>query len=533
MAVSAAQQRTNFTGDGSTTAFAYGFHAPLQTDIAVYLNGTKQTSGYSVTGAGSPSGGTIVFTAAPGSGVKGAAVLDAPLQRSDVVAGRSLQAATFNGEFDALWRAVKQVGEMASRAIQVSPSDASALTTAFSLTAGRGVKVNSSGDGFTVTAHDPDDTHSLAQQAGTNAQAALDAVDTFGGSFTQQFSHTLVSGTHEYLLPVTAPAVTSVHVYLGMGRLRPGTDYALGDALGVGRTLVLLENGTNTGGAAVTSDGSGTTHKAGEVYWGWVNGASVEVSLHDKSVIEQHYGDASIPARALKDLIIEARHVVAGALGLDKLTGAGMAVGSIIRAGAANAVGALAQGSAYQFLRSSGIGAEPVWTGCTINLGSRQMSQEPAVSGHVWNVPGGAESVIRRIDLTFTVGVALSGADSLLLQVGTGTSVSPVWVTAANSYAGRTGIVAGAAYAAITTAFLVAQSTNSAPVTGYVQLRRQYLDSNTWHFLCLIKRRSDNVTLFGDGEIVLPDGSPLKQVRVLASGANTFSAGFVFAEAHT
>lgn len=67
------------TGDGSTTAFQLirafgGFIEPMLAPntgatINIYLNGVKQTSGYTVSGWGTSTPGMLTFVSAPGSGV--------------------------------------------------------------------------------------------------------------------------------------------------------------------------------------------------------------------------------------------------------------------------------------------------------------------------------------------------------------------------------------------------------------------------------------------------------------------------------
>lgn len=62
--------RRDTTGDGSTTAFTFSFPAQKTTDIEVYLNFVKQTSGYTVSLYAAPSvGGTVTFSTAPGAAV--------------------------------------------------------------------------------------------------------------------------------------------------------------------------------------------------------------------------------------------------------------------------------------------------------------------------------------------------------------------------------------------------------------------------------------------------------------------------------
>ena len=67
MTITATTNRIQYTGDGSSTGFAFPFRIFAATDLEVFLAGVLQTTGYSVTG-GSPSG-TVNFAAAPGAGV--------------------------------------------------------------------------------------------------------------------------------------------------------------------------------------------------------------------------------------------------------------------------------------------------------------------------------------------------------------------------------------------------------------------------------------------------------------------------------
>ena len=55
MTITATTNRIQYTGDGSSTGFAFPFRIFAATDLEVFLAGVLQTTGYSVTG-GSPSG---------------------------------------------------------------------------------------------------------------------------------------------------------------------------------------------------------------------------------------------------------------------------------------------------------------------------------------------------------------------------------------------------------------------------------------------------------------------------------------------
>ena len=69
MAVNTSTNKISYTGDGTTTIFAYNFKILDAAHLNVYLAGVLLTSGYSVTGVGADAGGGVVFSTAPGSGV--------------------------------------------------------------------------------------------------------------------------------------------------------------------------------------------------------------------------------------------------------------------------------------------------------------------------------------------------------------------------------------------------------------------------------------------------------------------------------
>ncbi|CAB4126155.1 hypothetical protein UFOVP68_17 [uncultured Caudovirales phage] len=69
MAVNTSTNKISYTGDGTTTVFAYNFKVLDGSHLFVYLAGVVQTSGYSVTGVGGDAGGGVVFDTAPGAGV--------------------------------------------------------------------------------------------------------------------------------------------------------------------------------------------------------------------------------------------------------------------------------------------------------------------------------------------------------------------------------------------------------------------------------------------------------------------------------
>ena len=71
MTISSTTTKNSYSGNGSTTAFAYGFYIPASTDIQVIVRSSTGTetvkaegtgsTNYSITGVGSASGGNVTF----------------------------------------------------------------------------------------------------------------------------------------------------------------------------------------------------------------------------------------------------------------------------------------------------------------------------------------------------------------------------------------------------------------------------------------------------------------------------------------
>ncbi len=68
MALSTTSSRIEYTADGSQKIFNYNYEIALSSEMKVYLDGVLQTSGYTVAGVGSDTGGTVTFTVAPANG---------------------------------------------------------------------------------------------------------------------------------------------------------------------------------------------------------------------------------------------------------------------------------------------------------------------------------------------------------------------------------------------------------------------------------------------------------------------------------
>ena len=117
--------RKEYTGNGSLTTYAYDFLIFATSDLEVYLNGVRQTltTHYSVTGAGTDSGGNVVFDTAPAASVAILILSSIPLtQTTNLVANVALAAETLEDNLDKLTRIAQQLKETDGRAIKFSKS---------------------------------------------------------------------------------------------------------------------------------------------------------------------------------------------------------------------------------------------------------------------------------------------------------------------------------------------------------------------------------------------------------------------------
>lgn len=91
----------SYTASGSATNFPFSFKAIESADLKVFINGLLQTSGYSVTGFGVDTGGTVTFAVAPTAGsvvrLQRLVSLD---RQTDWVEGGALPATTLDYDSD-------------------------------------------------------------------------------------------------------------------------------------------------------------------------------------------------------------------------------------------------------------------------------------------------------------------------------------------------------------------------------------------------------------------------------------------------
>jgi len=184
MTISTETNKVNYTGDAIETVFAYAFRVDDADWMKVYLDDALQSSGYVVSGVGSPSGGNVTFAVAPGSDVTITLLRQVPLtQVVDYNPYDPFPAETHEQALDKLTMEVQQVSEKVDRGVVAPPSGGEPGTdyTMPAYDAGKGIMWNES----TLTLVNSDDNlNDIVSDATTAKNAAETAATNAGTSET-------------------------------------------------------------------------------------------------------------------------------------------------------------------------------------------------------------------------------------------------------------------------------------------------------------------------------------------------------------
>lgn len=130
MTVTTTNNRITYTGDGSTTAFPFPYLFLANTDIQVYVGTVKQTTGFTVTGAGDSSGGTVTFTTAPAAAASIVLYRDPDtLQSTALPANGPFPAKSVETAVDKAMLGLQRVRELLARAFTLPDNDTSGAST--------------------------------------------------------------------------------------------------------------------------------------------------------------------------------------------------------------------------------------------------------------------------------------------------------------------------------------------------------------------------------------------------------------------
>lgn len=162
--------------DGVQAAFTFPFAVFKSADLEVWVDKVRTTLGYTVSGAGISSGGSVLFAVPPAQGARLTLRRRVALARvTDFQSDGIIRAKTLNDELDYQVAAVQQVADDVARCIQRPFTSTSAANlTLPEPVGGRALKWNTAGDGLENSAFNPDDA-SAAALAALAAQAAAEA----------------------------------------------------------------------------------------------------------------------------------------------------------------------------------------------------------------------------------------------------------------------------------------------------------------------------------------------------------------------
>lgn len=122
--------RIQFVADGAGTSFTFPFAIFAAGDLQAFLNGVQQTTGFTVTGAGSTDGGTCSFATAPAAGTLVTLRRRLPIRRTtDFQENGLLRARVLNDELDYQTATIQQLADDATRTLQFDPADPAAGAT--------------------------------------------------------------------------------------------------------------------------------------------------------------------------------------------------------------------------------------------------------------------------------------------------------------------------------------------------------------------------------------------------------------------
>jgi hypothetical protein len=137
MTVSSTTTKNSYSGNGSTTVFAYAFKIFDEDDIAVILRddatGTETaqtiTTDYSVSNVGNASGGNVTFVTAPATGKTVVLRRESPItQTTDYTPNDPFPAESHEDALDKLTFIAQQIQEELDRSIKLSRTNTMAST---------------------------------------------------------------------------------------------------------------------------------------------------------------------------------------------------------------------------------------------------------------------------------------------------------------------------------------------------------------------------------------------------------------------
>jgi hypothetical protein len=182
MTISSTTNRVSYTGNGVTTAFAFGYKFLADADLKVYQAGTLKTitTHYTVSGAGEDSGGTVTFLTAPANGEEVVILRDPAItQGLDLVENDPLPAESVEDAFDKLTMIAQRLDDRIDRALVLSDTETASITlTLPAPDAGKALIWNATEDALENSTYDVDTAAADAAASAAAAAASASAAST-------------------------------------------------------------------------------------------------------------------------------------------------------------------------------------------------------------------------------------------------------------------------------------------------------------------------------------------------------------------
>ena len=231
MTVSSTTTKNSYSGNASTTTFAYGFKIFADADLTVILRASTGvetvqtlTTHYTVTNAGVDTGGNVVFETAPASGVTVVIRRNMAItQATDYVANDPFPAATHEDALDRLTFINQQMQEEVNRTIKLSRTNTMTSTEFTTSATDRASK---------ILAFDSSGELSVTQELGT-----------FQGSSATTTTAAFVQ--RDIVKATTAAQLNNIYICVA--------DAAIGDALTDTDHFALLVDAVSAAASATTA----------------------------------------------------------------------------------------------------------------------------------------------------------------------------------------------------------------------------------------------------------------------------------------
>ncbi|MEG3618969.1 hypothetical protein V5T82_10930 [Magnetovibrio sp. PR-2] len=265
--------RTQYVANGTQTEFTYPFPIFEDADLEIYLDDSLTVSGFTISGSGESTGGSVTFDTAPAASVIVTLARRMAFKRTaDFLESGELRAKVLNDELDHLTAYVQQVGDDNSRSLQMAITETSQVDVVLPTpTANTALVWNSAGDGVSngpsvteiqnAQSYSENASASATASAGSETNAASSATSAQNAAVAAQtaaasnmyasnesknadFSVSSTDDGKQFLIDTSAGDVTVT--------LPPGTDVTDGFRIALGKTsadnnaVIATRSGTDT-----------------------------------------------------------------------------------------------------------------------------------------------------------------------------------------------------------------------------------------------------------------------------------------------